>query len=276
MGRLPVYCIIVFWSESKQKSIMSPINNQSIATFQVCIPSGTSIAVSVEWDGEFGISFVCSEVIEAETHAAIQYIWQCLQDAAIPGLLDIIPAYHTITILFDPEIWNNRSQGASLSLTLIPALLQQLQTPSNLVNSVARKISIPVCYDVSMAPDLYTLADWVGCTPEEVIALHVNTSYSVYMLGFLPGFAYMGTVDARIAAPRHQRPRKNVAPGSVGIAAQQTGIYPTASPGGWQLIGRTPLRMWMPEQSNPCFLQPGDAVQFYPISLNEFHQLASA
>lgn len=255
---------------------MPAINNQTIATFQVSIPSGKSIPVSVEWDGDFAITLVCSEVIEAEIHGVIQYCWQCLQDAAIPGLPDIIPAYHTLTILIDPEKWNNRSQATSLSLVLIPKLIQLLQYASKRVSRVTRKISIPVCYDSSMAPDLYALADYAGSTPEQVIAMHANKTYSVYMLGFLPGFAYMGTVDTRIAAPRHQRPRKNVAPGSVGIAAQQTGIYPSASPGGWQLIGRTPLRMWMPENVNPCFLQPGDEVQFYPISLNEFHQLASA
>lgn len=255
---------------------MPEINNQTIETIQVRIPSGKSIPVSVEWDSEYTISLVCSEVIETEIHAAIQSVWHCLQQATIPGLLDIIPAYHTLTILIDPEKWNNRSPATSLSLGLIPKLIHLLQTPSINTNLVARKISIPVCYDISMAPDLNSLADQVGCTPEEVIAIHANTTYSVYMLGFLPGFAYMGTVDARIAAPRHQRPRKTVAPGSVGIAAQQTGIYPTASPGGWQLIGRTPLRLWMPEQSNPCLLQPGDEVSFYPISLHEFDQLATA
>ena len=255
---------------------MPPINNQSIATIQVSIPQGTLIPVSVEWDGEYCISLVCTAAIEPAIQTAIQYIWQRLQESAMLGLLDIIPAYHTVTILLDPEKWDNRSQATSLTEGLIPRLIQLLQTSTNVVNLVSRKISIPVCYHTSMAPDLEDLANRAGCTVEEVIAIHTKTDYSVYMLGFLPGFAYMGKVDARIAAPRHQRPRKEVTPGSVGIAAQQTGIYPTASPGGWQLIGRTPLRMWMPEQSNPCFLQPGDEVRFYPISLNEFNQLATA
>jgi len=254
---------------------MYPTNNQSIATIQVSIPQGTLIPVSVEWDGEYSISLVCAAAIEPAIHSAIQYIWQRLRESAIQGLLDIIPAYHTITILLDPEKWNNRTQATSLSAGLVPLLIQRLQTHAKVVSLVTRKISIPVCYHIRMAPDLEALASWADCTPEEVIAIHTNTVYSVYMLGFLPGFAYMGKVDARIAAPRHQRPRKEVPPGSVGIAAQQTGIYPTASPGGWQLIGRTPLRMWMPEHSNPCFLQPGDEVRFYPISLNEYDQLAT-
>lgn len=254
---------------------MPEINNQSIVTIQVSVPSGKTIPVSIEWDSEYTISLVCSELINAETNDAIQYFWQCLQAAAIPGLLDIIPAYHTLTILIDPEKWNNRSQATSLAMGLVPMLIQLLQTPASFMNVVARKINIPVCYHESMAPDLNALANQAGCSIDEVIAIHANTPYKVYMLGFLPGFAYMGTVDSRIAAPRHQRPRKNVAPGSVGIAATQTGIYPTASPGGWQLIGRTPLCMWMPENANPCFLQPGDEVTFYPISLNEYHQFAT-
>ncbi|NDA60534.1 MAG: 5-oxoprolinase subunit PxpB [Chitinophagia bacterium] len=255
---------------------MPSINNQTIATIPVGISSGIIIPVSIEWDGEYCLSLVCSEVIESEVHATIQFIWQCLKNSTIPGILDIIPAYHTVTILIDPEKWNDSFQNTSLSAGLIPMLLQILQTTSNIGQVANRKISIPVCYDVSMAPDLISLANQVGCTPEEVINIHANGTYSVYMLGFLPGFAYMGKVDARIAAPRHLRPRKNVAAGSVGIAAQQTGIYPTASPGGWQLIGRTPIRMWMPENSNPCFLKPGDEVQFYPISISEYHQIASA
>lgn len=255
---------------------MPAINNQIIVEIEVAVSSGNVIPVTVEWDGAYCISLVCSEVIDAEIHDAIQYFWQLLSNCTIPGLLDIIPAYHTVMIIIDPEKWNNRSEATSLTEELVPKLIQLLQTPSNVVKAIARKISIPVCYDISMAPDLTALANQVGCTTEEVIAIHTDTTYSVYMLGFLPGFAYMGKVDARIAAPRHQRPRKKVAPGSVGIAAQQTGIYPTASPGGWQLIGRTPLRMWMPENSSPCFLQPGDRVQFYPISLSEFHQLESA
>lgn len=134
----------------------------------------------------------------------------------------------------------------------------------------ADPVRIPVCYDSSLGPDLVSLANTHGLSAEEVIQIHTSRLYSVYMLGFLPGFAYMGTVDPRIQTPRRAAPRTQVPAGSVGIAGMQTGIYPLASPGGWQLIGRTPLPVFQPDASSPSLLQPGDHVQFYPITLQAF------
>ena len=133
-------------------------------------------------------------------------------------------------------------------------------------------LRIPVCYHSSLAPDLHLLAVQLHLTTDELIRIHVATTYRVFMLGFLPGFAYMGPVDQRIVAPRHDRPRSAVPAGSVGIAGAQTGIYPMQSPGGWQLIGRTPLQLFTPHLLPPCLLQPGDEVVMYPISLDEFNQ----
>jgi inhibitor of KinA len=112
-----------------------------------------------------------------------------------------------------------------------------------------------------------------GITIEEIITLHTAQIYTVYMLGFLPGFPYMGKVDDRLATPRQKKPRLEIAAGSVGIAGAQTGIYPLSSPGGWNIIGQTPIRMFDPTAINPCYCNPGDQVRFIPISLREFHKM---
>ncbi len=188
--------------------------------------------------------------------------------------MDLIPTYHTLSIMVDPAMWTNQTKETSLTEGLAPRVIQLLQSPQDVIHIAPRKVSIPVCYDATLAPDLTSLAEKLDCAPEELIAIHAASPYTVFMLGFSPGFAYMGKVDARIAAPRHNRPRNKVPPGSIGIAAQQTCIYPSATPGGWQLIGRTPLRMWTPEQASPCTLRPGDEVHFLPISLKEYLLLA--
>jgi inhibitor of KinA len=123
--------------------------------------------------------------------------------------------------------------------------------------------------------DIDLIAQSHGLTSSEVIALHTARIYRVYLIGFLPGFAYMGTADKRIATPRKTSPRISVPAGSVGIAGEQTGIYPFDSPGGWQLIGRTPLQLFDTNSTTPCLLQPGDEVQFYPIDISEFNQLSN-
>jgi inhibitor of KinA len=129
-----------------------------------------------------------------------------------------------------------------------------------------RSLRIPVCYDLAFGIDLKTLARASKLLVDEVIALHTQQTYHVYMLGFLPGFAYMGIVDDKIAIPRLSTPRKHVPAGSVGIAGNQTGIYPVDSPGGWNIIGRTPVKLFDPESESLTVLQPGDEVSFIPIS----------
>jgi inhibitor of KinA len=130
-------------------------------------------------------------------------------------------------------------------------------------------VRIPVCYDALFAPDLGLLAASKGMTSEEVVQLHQSRPYRVYMLGFLPGFAYLGQVADKLAMPRKQQPVE-VAAGSIGIAGNQTGIYPMVSPGGWHIIGRTPVTLFDSDKENPTLLKPGDTVQFFSISLDEF------
>jgi inhibitor of KinA len=141
---------------------------------------------------------------------------------------------------------------------------------------VSRLIRIPVCYAEAYAPDLASLAALHGISSEEVIAIHSAARYRVYMIGFLPGFPYMATVDKKIQTPRLAKPRTRVSAGAVGIAGAQTGIYPSDSPGGWQLIGQTPLKLFDVAKDNPVLLQPGDEVQFYPISIEAFKTFRNA
>jgi inhibitor of KinA len=137
-------------------------------------------------------------------------------------------------------------------------------------------LDIPVCYGGTFGPDLPGVAAWAGCTAEEVVAAHTQRSYRVFMLGFLPGFPYLAPVDDRIAMPRRDAPRPLVAAGSVGIAGRQTGIYPFDSPGGWQIIGRTPLTLFDPSHEPPALVAPGQRVQFRPISPSEFDAARTA
>jgi inhibitor of KinA len=150
-----------------------------------------------------------------------------------------------------------------------------LKNFTNTSEETTRLIHIPVCYDRSLGIDLKEIATKKNITTDKIVELHSDATYRVYMIGFLPGFAYMGKVDEKIATSRKEVPRKNVAAGSVGIANFQTGIYPLNSPGGWNIIGQTPMNIFNKEYNDPCVLQPGDTVKFEPISLEEFEELKS-
>jgi inhibitor of KinA len=134
-------------------------------------------------------------------------------------------------------------------------------------------VDVPVCYGGEFGPDIGDVAAFGGCTAEEVVVLHAQIPYRVYMVGFVPGFAYMASVDRRIAAPRRVTPRPAVPVGAVAIAGRQTGIYPTVTPGGWNIIGRTPLKPFDSERQTPFLLQPGDTVIFRPVSRDEYERM---
>jgi KipI family sensor histidine kinase inhibitor len=170
---------------------------------------------------------------------------------------DVVPAYCSLGIHFDPL------------LTDLAALERVIAVEAEGVEEEPRApepvIEIPVRYGGEAGPDLEAVASWAGCTADEVIARHAASTYRVYMLGFVPGFSYMGRVDRSIAVPRHRVPRERVPAGSVGIAGEQTGVYPIATPGGWQLIGRTEVAMFDAARTPPSLLNPGDLVRFVPV-----------
>lgn len=211
--------------------------------------------------------------IDANTNARVLAAFRQLRAAALPGVLDLVPAYSSLGVAYDAVQLLKRFPGRQPFEVLREQIEKILEKPAQDGGDPGRLLEIPVCYDPDLGPDLEALAVRSGLSTEEIVQRHSEQEYRVYMLGFLPGFAYMGAVDAAIATPRQEQPRPFVPAGSVGIAGQQTGIYPLDSPGGWNLIGRTPLRMFDPARAEPALLRPGDRVRFIPISRALFHQM---
>lgn len=204
-------------------------------------------SILIEWADEI------DDAVNDRVHSFAQF----LRTQARAEILDLIPAYSSLLICFDPQ---------HTSLAQMREYLEHLVSivPSSIV-FVPRVIEIPTRYGGAFGPDLSFIAERSGLSEREVIELHASVTYRVYMLGFTPGFAYLGSVPAQIAAPRLETPRTRVPAGSVGIAGRQTGIYPSETPGGWRLIGRTDLRLFDPRADPPALLRPGDRVRFVPI-----------
>jgi KipI family sensor histidine kinase inhibitor len=181
--------------------------------------------------------------------------------ADLPGVTDRVPAYASLALHYDPCVWSHDG--------LVEAVTPYLADEGGAALE-DRRLRIPVCYGGEHGPDLDAVARHCGLAPDEVIARHSGGEYLVYFLGFTPGFAYLGGLDPALATPRRGAPRSSVPAGAVGIAGEQTGIYPQASPGGWRLIGRTPLRLFDPLREPPCVLAPGDRLRFVPIGPDEF------
>ena len=194
-----------------------------------------------------------------------------LKQYPLPGMIEAVPAYSSLTIYYD-VVKVKKSFPAGPGHTAFESIKQQLeeklQHPVQQNKVTQRLIKIPVCYEEEYALDIQQLSATKQISAEEIIQIHTSKNYKVYMLGFLPGFAYMGEVDERIAMPRKSHP-VNIIAGSVGIAGNQTGIYPIASPGGWQIIGRTALKLFDANKEEPTLLKSGDMVQFYSITKNE-------
>jgi KipI family sensor histidine kinase inhibitor len=175
----------------------------------------------------------------------------------LPAIYDIVPAFHSVAVHFDPLATTCES---------IEAVLRECADgPFDAAGDTARVVEVPVQYGGEHGPDLPAVAAFGRCTEEEVVRLHSERVYRVFMLGFLPGFAYMGEVDRRIAAPRLDAPRAHVAAGSVGIAGRQTAVYPLDSPGGWQIIGRTSVEPFVAGREEPFLFRPADRIRFVRV-----------
>ena len=190
---------------------------------------------------------------------------RAIEAAAIAGVRDVVPTYRSVAVFFDPLRTNVDG--------LTRAIEREALRPAHVAADLAPPIRVPVCYEGDCGPDLADVASFAGMSPDEVVAIHTAAAYRVFMLGFLPGFAYMGIVDDRIAAPRRSSPRVRVPRGSVGIAGRQTGIYPSDAPGGWQLIGRTPIQPFNIAGPSPFLFKAGDSVQFVAVDRAEFDRL---
>lgn len=222
--------------------------------------------------GDSAITITLGETIEEEINLKVHSLYRSILRQKICGVKDIIPAYASLTIVYD-VMKVRAASNVSAYNHMYEVIQKSLHEPVETEQQPSKTFHIPVCYDVFLGYDLKEMSDHKNISIEEIVELHSSQTYRVYMVGFLPGFAYMGKVDDRIATPRKSTPRENVLAGSVGIAGNQTGIYPFNSPGGWNIIGQTPERLFYPELADPCLFHPGDSVEFIPITLQEFNKL---
>jgi KipI family sensor histidine kinase inhibitor len=203
--------------------------------------------------------------LDHDINKRVLAIADTLERSRPPGVSDIVPACASLAVHVDPD----RLDEAELRSTLEGLLSTEPRDGPH-----HRTIDIPVCYDSEFAFDIDAVSKASGCSVPDVVARHSGATYRVFMLGFLPGFPYMGIVDESIAVPRLATPRRAVPAGSVGIAGRQTGIYPIDSPGGWQILGRTPARLYDPISGRPPMIRGGDSVRFVPIDARRFSELA--
>ncbi len=217
------------------------------------LPCGDQ-AVTVEWGNTI------DEYINRQVHAFARKV----EALSHPAITEVVPTYRSATVHYRPEV---------LSYEELKHLLAPLAQGSAEEAEELPVVEIPVCYGGEYGPDLLEVAQHCSLTSEEVIARHTAPTYRIYMLGFTPGFPYLGGMDPSIAAPRRREPRIHIPAGSVGIAGEQTGVYPIVSPGGWQLIGRTPLRLFDPQKEQPMLLSAGAGIRFVPIDEEAFRKM---
>lgn len=215
-------------------------------------------AIVVEWE----------QRIDPLIAANIRQLQERIHAQHFPWLEETVPAYASLTIFYNPLIVLKSSLPGQRATALIETCLLQLLKNINSTTSFVppQRKEIPVCYGGEYGPDLSLVATHCGVSEEAVVSLHSNAMYQVYMIGFVPGFAYMGGMSEKLATPRRETPRPKVPAGAVGIAGQQTGIYPIEISGGWQIIGRTPLSLFNVEKNPPALLKAGDEVIFIPVS----------
>ena len=206
--------------------------------------------------------------IDPVLNRQVRELFLALEHAAVPGVVDLVPTYRSLLVCYDP---------LTLSLDDLRERVLDLDARrGELTLAPPRVIDIPTLYGGDFGPDLGFVARHNGLTEQEVVEIHAGTEYLVYMMGFSPGFPYLGGMSERIATPRLKTPRTAIPAGSVGIAQQQTGIYPVESPGGWQLIGRTPVRLFDPARRPPVLVEAGDYLRFVPIDAATFQEVDDA
>lgn len=208
------------------------------------------------------------EKITIRAHEQIRKLLHLLEAEPLPGLRNLHPAYCSLLVKFDALKLSHEKLEKQLRKLLVRSEKIKLPEP--------REVEIPVCYGGEFGPDLAEVAVLCNTTSEQVIKLHSSRSYLVYFLGFVPGFAYLGELSEELVTPRLPTPRKKVPAGSVGIAGNQTGVYPFETPGGWRLLGRTPVSIFRTDRDGLSLLSIGDRVRFVPISQERFAELSSA
>lgn len=212
--------------------------------------------------GDRALAVEIGNAISPDINRRVRDLSLAIESQKIAGVYDLVPSYRSLLVYYDPAVTD---------LSQLEKELESLQE-SSFKGAVAepRVVHIPTCYGGEVGPDLDFVAQHNGLTADEVVRIHSGANYLVYMLGFSPGFPYLGGMSERIATPRLDTPRIAIPAGSVGIAENQTGIYPSETPGGWRLIGRTPLSFFDPTREPPAMVEPGDYIRFVPIGEEEY------
>ena len=212
--------------------------------------------------GDTSLSVEFGNAINEAINHDIRAYKIALEKAGIPGIVETVPTYRSLMVHYDPSV----IPYAQIRMKLEQLLneMGEIEIPPSPV------LEIPVLYGGEMGPDLPFVAENAGMSEEEVVKIHSSAEYLIYMLGFTPGFTYLGGMSEKIAAPRLKAPRVKIPAGSVGIAGTQTGVYPIDSPGGWQLIGRTPVKMYDPKRETPILPEAGQYIQFFPVTQAEY------
>jgi inhibitor of KinA len=227
---------------------------------ETSIPLAAGAGLSLEPLGDRALLAVLGDAIDPDLNDRVHALAGAIRDAGLPGIRDLVPAYATLAVHYDPERWTG--DGGAPARVLARELLALWAGTATAAGSGSRVVTIPVRYGGEWGPDLADVAGHCGLSEAEVVRRHTDRDYRVFMLGFAPGFPYLGGLDPALATPRRATPRTRIPAGSVGIAGAQTGIYPLETPGGWQIIGRTDLRLFDPALAEPCRLRPGDRLRF--------------
>ncbi|MBB3108495.1 inhibitor of KinA [Paenibacillus phyllosphaerae] len=229
--------------------------------------------------GDAAVLIRLGDMIDRRTNERVNAIMAKLAQDPIPGMIECVPAYTSVTVHYDPirvhKLHTRAVQPSGSLYDSVCAMLEErMASIGPAAQAASRIVEIPVLYGGEQGPDLQYVADYHGLSVEEVVQLHSGGDYLVYMIGFAPGFPYMGGLPPRLATPRRATPRTTIPAGSVGIGGAQTGVYSLATPGGWHIIGRTPLALFRPDGTPPSYLAAGDSVKFRSISEEEYDQLA--
>ena len=216
--------------------------------------------------GDQAISIDFGQVIDPKINRHIRQTIERIKELQLDGIIELVPTYCALLVEYDAMLYSY----AEICNIIEPTLEEGL---TDTTNELVTVVEVPTVYGGEFGPDLSFVASHNHLSEDEVISIHSGTDYLVYMLGFIPGFTYLGGMDPRIATPRLSSPRTLIPAGSVGIAGEQTGTYPSDSPGGWQIIGRTPVTMYDMSKAQAALLNAGDYVRYVPIDENEFHRI---
>ena len=216
--------------------------------------------------GDCAISIDFGQVIDPKINRYIRQTIERIKELQLEGIIELVPTYCALLVEYDAMLYSY----AEICKIMKPTLEEGM---TDATNELVTVVEVPTVYGGAFGPDLSFVASHNHLSGDEVISIHSGTDYLVYMLGFIPGFTYLGGMDPRIATPRLSSPRTLIPAGSVGIAGEQTGTYPSDSPGGWQIIGRTPVTMYDMSKAQAALLNAGDYVRYVPIDESEFHRI---